>query len=54
MKNVEWKRPVIDVYGTPNQLQKTGDGPGHYIVCADFDGKTVIASPPASVWSDRD
>jgi hypothetical protein len=54
MKNVEWKRQVIDVYGTPNQLQKTGDGPGHYIVCADFDGKTVIASPPASVWSDRD
>ncbi|KAH8648036.1 hypothetical protein BGZ60DRAFT_391028 [Tricladium varicosporioides] len=34
----KWKRHVLDVYGTPNQLKKTGDGPGHYIVCADFDG----------------
>jgi hypothetical protein len=33
-----WKRHILDVYGTPNQLQKTGDGPGHYIICADFDG----------------
>ncbi|KAH7134410.1 hypothetical protein EDB81DRAFT_870969 [Dactylonectria macrodidyma] len=38
MKNAEWKRHILDVYGTPNQLQKTGDGPGHYIVCGDFDG----------------
>ncbi|RPA77142.1 hypothetical protein BJ508DRAFT_213087, partial [Ascobolus immersus RN42] len=34
----EWKRHVLDVYGTPTQLQKTGDGPAHYITCADFDG----------------
>ncbi|RYP70278.1 hypothetical protein DL771_005581 [Monosporascus sp. 5C6A] len=34
----QWKRHVLDVYGTPTQLQKTGDGPGHYVVCADFDG----------------
>lgn len=34
----QWKRHVLDVYGTPNQLLHTGDGPGHYIVCADFDG----------------
>ncbi|KAF8453385.1 hypothetical protein BDZ91DRAFT_749478 [Kalaharituber pfeilii] len=33
-----WKRQVLDVYGTPNQLKHTGDGPGHFIVCADFDG----------------
>lgn len=33
-----WKRHVLDVYGTPNQQLKTGDGPGHFIVCADFDG----------------
>jgi hypothetical protein len=38
MENAQWKRHVLDVYGTPTQLQKTGDGPGHYIVCADFDG----------------
>ncbi|KAH6844715.1 hypothetical protein B0I37DRAFT_446698 [Chaetomium sp. MPI-CAGE-AT-0009] len=36
--DAKWQRHVLDVYGTPNQLQKTGDGPGHYIVCADFDG----------------
>lgn len=35
-----WKRHVLDVYGTPNQLKHTGDGPGHYIVCADFDGES--------------
>ncbi|KAF4452163.1 Aldos-2-ulose dehydratase [Fusarium austroafricanum] len=35
---VEWKRHVLDTYGTPNQRLKRGDGPGHYIVCADFDG----------------
>ncbi|KAH9904315.1 hypothetical protein F4778DRAFT_732119 [Xylariomycetidae sp. FL2044] len=34
----EWKRHVLDVYGTPNQRMKTGDGPGHFIICADFDG----------------
>ncbi|KAF8253321.1 hypothetical protein K440DRAFT_642294 [Wilcoxina mikolae CBS 423.85] len=33
-----WKRHVLDVYGTPNRLKHTGDGPGHYIVCANFDG----------------
>jgi len=34
----KWKRQVLDVYGTPNQLKHTGDGPGHFIICADFDG----------------
>ncbi|RYP05666.1 hypothetical protein DL765_009768 [Monosporascus sp. GIB2] len=47
----EWKRHVLDVYGTPNQLQKTGDGPGHYIICADFDGEfqagLEVLPPPA-------
>ncbi|KAB5549543.1 hypothetical protein GE09DRAFT_1126824 [Coniochaeta sp. 2T2.1] len=38
IKDTKWKRQVLDVYGTPAQLQKTGDGPGHYIVCGDFDG----------------
>ncbi|XDG05113.1 hypothetical protein ABKA04_004728 [Annulohypoxylon sp. FPYF3050] len=33
-----WKRHVLDVSGTPNQRQKYGDGPGHFIVCGDFDG----------------
>ncbi|OCK81474.1 hypothetical protein K432DRAFT_295373 [Lepidopterella palustris CBS 459.81] len=38
LKEKKWKRHILDVYGTPNQQMKTGDGPGHYIVCADFDG----------------
>nr|WP_245600766.1 VCBS repeat-containing protein [Streptomyces sulphureus] len=29
-----WKRTVLDVYGDPNE---NGEGPGHQIVCADFD-----------------
>lgn len=33
-----WKRHVLETIGTPNQLLKMGDGPGHYIACADFDG----------------
>ncbi|KAK6216836.1 hypothetical protein QIS74_06950 [Colletotrichum tabaci] len=38
MKDSKWQRHILDVYGTPNQLMKYGDGPGHYIICADFDG----------------
>ena len=30
-----WRRQVLDVYGDPNE---NGEGPGHQIVCADFDG----------------
>jgi hypothetical protein len=29
-----WRRVVLDVFGDPNAL---GEGPGHYVVCADFD-----------------
>ncbi|MEV5355849.1 VCBS repeat-containing protein [Streptomyces sp. NPDC052693] len=29
-----WRRVVLDVFGDPNEL---GEGPGHQIVCADFD-----------------
>jgi hypothetical protein len=29
-----WKRVVLDVFGEPNPL---GEGPGHFVVCADFD-----------------
>lgn len=38
IKNQKWKRHILDVYGTPNQQLKTGDGPGHFLICADFDG----------------
>jgi hypothetical protein len=31
----EWTRVLLDVYGDPNE---NGEGPGHQIVCADFDG----------------
>ncbi|MCQ4079751.1 VCBS repeat-containing protein [Streptomyces sp. RB6PN25] len=31
----QWKRILLDVYGDPNE---NGEGPGHQIVCADFDG----------------
>lgn len=30
-----WNRVLLDVYGDPNE---NGEGPGHQIVCADFDG----------------
>ena len=30
-----WTRVLLDVYGDPND---SGEGPGHQIVCADFDG----------------
>nr|WP_247192040.1 VCBS repeat-containing protein [Streptomyces sp. LBUM 1482] len=30
-----WERTLLDVYGDPNE---NGEGPGHQIVCADFDG----------------
>lgn len=30
-----WARTVLDVFGDPNE---NGEGPGHQIVCADFDG----------------
>lgn len=30
-----WKRTVLDVYGDPNDA---GEGPGHHVVTADFDG----------------
>ena len=30
----EWERTVLDVYGDPNEM---GEGPGHDLVCGDFD-----------------
>lgn len=30
-----WQRTILDVFGDPNE---NGEGPGHQIVCADFDG----------------
>ncbi len=33
--NWKWRRFVLDVYDNPNAL---GEGPGHCVVCADFDG----------------
>ncbi|GHG96271.1 hypothetical protein Srubr_45120 [Streptomyces rubradiris] len=30
-----WTRTILDVFGDPNE---NGEGPGHQIVCADFDG----------------
>src|SRR5690606_12605343 len=29
-----WKRTVLDVFADPNEA---GEGPGHHVVCADFD-----------------
>ncbi|CAF3709720.1 unnamed protein product [Rotaria socialis] len=34
LKQIQWKRYVLDVYGCPNEH---GEGPAHHIVCADFD-----------------
>ncbi|MEQ8967442.1 MAG: VCBS repeat-containing protein [Azospirillaceae bacterium] len=30
-----WTRTLLDIYGDPNE---NGEGPGHQILCADFDG----------------
>ncbi|WP_202970723.1 FG-GAP repeat domain-containing protein [Saccharothrix sp. ALI-22-I] len=30
-----WNRTLLDVFGDPNE---NGEGPGHQVVCADFDG----------------
>ena len=35
LTNVTWRRTVLDVYADPNQA---GEGPGHSVVAADFDG----------------
>ncbi len=35
LTDVVWKRTVLDVYGDPNEA---GEGPGHHVVAADFDG----------------
>jgi hypothetical protein len=34
LSEARWKRTLLDVYGDPNQA---GEGPGHHVVCADFD-----------------
>jgi len=31
----KWQRVVLDVFDNPNAL---GEGPGHFVICADFDG----------------
>lgn len=31
----QWKRFVLDIYGDPNE---NGEGPGHSVMCRDFDG----------------
>jgi hypothetical protein len=31
----KWQRLVLDVYDNPNV---NGEGPGHFVICADFDG----------------
>jgi hypothetical protein len=35
LSEARWKRTVLDVYADPNE---SGEGPGHHVVCADFDG----------------
>jgi len=30
-----WRRFVLDIYGDPNE---NGEGPGHSVMCRDFDG----------------
>ncbi|CAF3470842.1 unnamed protein product [Rotaria sp. Silwood1] len=34
LTQIKWQRHVLDVYGHPDQ---NGEGPGHHIICADFD-----------------
>ena len=37
LQTFEWKRHVLDVFGTPTQQCKQGNGPGHFVITADFD-----------------
>ncbi|KAL9611244.1 MAG: hypothetical protein Q9167_004098 [Letrouitia subvulpina] len=37
LQTLEWRRHVLDVFGTPTQQRKQGDGPGHFVITADFD-----------------
>lgn len=34
-EEAKWQRIVLDIYGDPNE---NGEGPGHQVICADFDG----------------
>ncbi|UJR14494.1 hypothetical protein I4U23_001490 [Adineta vaga] len=34
LTQIRWERYILDIYGYPNQ---NGEGPSHYIVCADLD-----------------
>ncbi len=34
-QDAQWQRVLLDIYGDPNE---NGEGPGHQVVCADFDG----------------
>jgi hypothetical protein len=34
LNQTQWQRHVLDVYGHPDE---NGEGPSHYVVCADFD-----------------
>jgi aldos-2-ulose dehydratase len=38
LKSQKWRRHTLDIFGTPTQRMKWGDGPGHFVVCGDFDG----------------
>jgi hypothetical protein len=48
---VEWKRYLLDVFGDPDE---NGEGPGHCVMCADFDGdgdeEFLIALRGPSPW----
>jgi hypothetical protein len=35
LTTMTWKRSIVDVFGQPNEL---GEGSGHHVVAADFDG----------------
>jgi len=35
LAEAHWRRTVLDVYGDPNDA---GEGPGHHVMTADFDG----------------
>lgn len=35
LTEVRWQRHVLDVFGGTNEK---GEGPGHFVICADFDG----------------
>ncbi|KAF4314154.1 hypothetical protein GTA08_BOTSDO01273 [Botryosphaeria dothidea] len=53
MNSYKWKRHVLDVFGTPAQQMKWGDGPLHYVVCGDGDDEFLVTAFGTIEYDDK-